>query len=357
MKTFKILTLAVFALSPLFLSTVSNAQQGIDGLDEEDRKMLREFNESMREYAKPQSKIVLPVPPFPVAESGQYSTDVKRAGELLREKNLANFYWKTKIVLQKIYHDEGIRLGQTTLRLPGPERYSKDELVGLEWLYYYLASSPLERNDGSEWSNLETKLIVAHRLSKENAIKTADFLSVDGKLFQERHCAYMLAVLGTLNNSITIAKESIEKIEKRELELKNHLLSRRMTTEKKIEVYKFLEERSRSTHATLSLFERTAISGHREIEINGDGYVKIIIKTFPGNGEKIRDSLRKSGFGSDFEVACLLQRYVGRDKENAYLYRGLPSQKEIDEVFNEKKKRIETEKAKEEALRSQEVEE
>jgi hypothetical protein len=308
----------------------------------------------MKEFSKPQYKIQVPIPTFPVSEAGQYANDVKRIGELLKNGELAEFYGEAGRVLQKIYDDEGIRLRRN--RKPGGNDYSKEELVGLEWLYYYLASSPLEKNDGSEWSNLEIKFTVARRFSNENPIKTADFLSVDRKLFQETHCAYLIAILRTVNNSIAIAKENCKKIKQRSNDFRNRLLLHKIAPEKIHETSKLLEKNHRSTFVTLSFFEPTAVMGARNMEIHEEGFVKTIIKAFPKNGGKVRDSLRKSGFGSDFEIACLLQRYVGRDKENAYLYSGLPSQKDVDKAFNEEKKKIEMEKTKKDALRRQEIE-
>jgi hypothetical protein len=72
--------------SAVLFSTVSSVQQNIG---EESRKILRQWEEVMRKYSKAQHRIEVPVPTFPVSESGKYSEEVQKNRRSLEGKEVA----------------------------------------------------------------------------------------------------------------------------------------------------------------------------------------------------------------------------------------------------------------------------
>lgn len=72
-----------------------------------------------------------------------------------------------------------------------------------------------------------------------------------------------------------------------------------------------------------------------------DLFANFLIRAYPRDGAKVRESLRRIGW-SDVDMVLAFRRNVGRSKQTAYLFSGLPSDKDVERIQEqERKKQIE----------------
>jgi hypothetical protein len=272
-------------------------------------------------YAVTQSQVQLKAPPIAIVKAGIYASDVEEAGNLLALKKIEEFYVTSKKILDVIQRDRNQRREEKDYH---ERHYGVEDVAALEWLGYYVASAPFIYNDGEIGDDIQVKRRIALELWFDAIAIKASRLSTDSKKLDVLHCEYLSVFIFGFKNINTLAKENYKKAKIQSLIIRNSPKSTREQWDAYMgQLRNISVERSRFSHAVTA--------SDSILRVGEEPFVRKLTLVFPKNAVKIREFIKNAGYPSELEIACLLQRTLGRSKSTDYLFHGLPSEKRVNE--------------------------
>lgn len=270
-----------------------------------------------------QTKPGIPKPPVPISEAGVYVPVLKEAGELLEKKELKNFY--------ELISSLGNQIHATRRQheKEGKPRHTRENVTAELWWHYYIASAPLME---ANWSYSEENIRVKRISTGINYAteKKAGALSIDSQKLKNLLCSYSAAQLKSLKDFHCLAEKNKKRAEAVEWKM-------RYCKELGIKREELLKNQFTIEHhygTVLSYLDTY------NLDRDGERLVEELLHAFPRDGTKVREYLKKAGFTTNLEQARILQKTVGRTKENKYLYEGLPTEKEVTAEVNQEYPRL-----------------
>jgi hypothetical protein len=295
-----------------------------------------------------------PVPPaFPrplvyQREAGKYLADIEKLQSLLNQKKGLEFYEEVDKIFSKI---KKIRKEENR----DSENVTREEKVLSEWIFYYTIKLPLMQNEEMDKHHVVDrpdvmrKLFICSRFCKENIAETAKLLSVDEKSLLRNRVETTTDLLSFLRKVENYANDT--QLHRNETAV---LMEQLQATEEA-----YMEEIRRNKGATgYSGFSPAGQLlwnkiGERDLRRSSlvqmiplfvgfceEPYVRKLLECFPNQEKTIHEYIKKSNIArrnpkrylplpAEVEIANLLRRTVGRSKETAWLYKGLPSEEKI----------------------------
>jgi hypothetical protein len=275
----------------------------------------------------------IPPPIVSAVKTGNYRNDIERIRVLLEGKNLKDFYRELDLLKEKI--SKNIDL----------QKNEESRLATLEWIYYFVAKSPLvvntehRDNDFTAQDAERIKQFVEIRLGgmtslrKEDTKSVASLLSVSEGKLTSVHAIYFseyLESILTIKNMLLKA-QAIDKEKRRKLPEEMPEFS--SEEEDVSEMRKFTEIDNRIARRSRFISRYNTVIKMRE-----KTYIEKLVQGFPSNAVFVLENLKKIGYTTDMDCAIFIQRTIGRSKKTDYLFRNLPAEKKINEYFQKAKK-------------------
>jgi hypothetical protein len=299
-------------------------------------------------------------------EAGKYLPDIEKLQSLLNQKKVLKFYEELDNIYDKL---KEIRKEEKRV----DDELPKEEKVLLEWTWYYRVIAPLisfDELDGHHFSwerpEIGRKLSLCEAFCEENVAERAKQLSVDeNRLLRNRIEA--ITALFVFFRKVEKYAQDVQAHEKEDAGLKKQLSEEKENSFYQEDSSMEMPDKVRTLNIKLRKRGywrselRTKIP--QTIEDCEEHYVRKLVKCFPNQERIVHDYIKKSGIfprsdvpavkryipmPAEVEINDLLKRSVGRNKENEWVYRGLPNEKKLHELTEAAVKRFREERKREE---------
>jgi hypothetical protein len=283
---------------------------------------------------------ILP-PVIAQVEAGQYLPQLEKLQQLLKEKKHLEFYEESKKTFERAYEDDGRKL-----KFLKDNKPTKEELVALEWVYYYRLITPLLSHEQLEGNkkmyyneDFLSKMNACEWFCKERTSEIAGIFGVEEKKLLKHRIEVITATLAFLNK-LSIYAGDVKIHEKEDASLWNEAITdgkdgtvsqSEFFDNPSPEYYDLMYKQS-SRQERRSMMKTSIKSS---LSIWQSDYIRKLVAYFPKQQKTIQGYLRKAGLGSDgfypeeFHFAVMFRNAVGRKPEMEWLFKGLPSEEKI----------------------------
>lgn len=207
----------------------------------------------------------------------------------------------------------------------GKRRYTREDVAAKLWSSYYMVLAPFIDDGNRLYLQEDINVKRAFRRINNENKEWAEILSMESQKLKDLRSIYSAAMLKSLRDFRAFAEKNKEKAE--EINWK-----RRHCKNIGIKYYELRENEFKTHYDYGQILTYTDGLDH-----DGRALAEELIQAFPKDGASVQKYLKQAGYCTNIECAKILQKAVGRTKENKYLYAGLPDEKEV-------KKEIEREK-------------
>ena len=305
----------------------------------------------------------IPPPLIAQREAGQYLPQLENLQKLLKEKKYLEFYEEASKTFGRAnyggHHVEFLKGNKPT----------REETAALEWVFYYRLIAPLLSHEQLETNgkmnyneDFSSKIDACKELCRERTKEVAEMFSIDEDKLLKHRVETITATLAFLNKLFIYAGDT--KMHEKE-DLATWPPRNKTDTIYELPEGMVITNFSPSPEESMQSARRNRRSS-MEAAINfmdeSDNYVRKLVAYFPKQGKTIQEYIKKTGFyPTDFNVAVLLRRAVGRNSETEWVFKGLPSNAKVEAMEQkmikdsheraarglEERKRLEKQKAEE----------
>ena len=279
----------------------------------------------------------IPPPLIAQREAGQYLPQLENLQKLLKEKKFLEFYVESEKVFGGA---RGGTVGGHKIKFMKGNTPTREEAAALEWVYYYRLAAPLlsheqlEANGKSYYSeDYLSKIDACERLCRERTSEVAEMFSIDENKLLKHRIETITATLAFLNKLSIYAKD--EKMHEKEDKAIWENFDGVKAAEALPEGMRFNNPSPEYSRRWDRESARRNRRSNMEVAINfmdeSDNYVRKLVAYFPKQGKTIQEYIKKTGFyPTEYRVAALLRRAVGRNSETEWIFKGLPSNAKIE---------------------------
>ena len=276
----------------------------------------------------------IPPPLIAQREAGQYLPQLENLQKLLKEKKYLEFYDEASKTFGRANY------GGHHLEFLKGKNPTKEETAALEWVFYYRLIAPLFSHEQLEKNgelyyceDYLSKVNACKELCRERTKEIAEMFSIDENKLLKHRIETITATLAFLKKLSIYAKD--EKMHEKEEKAFWENFNKAKTAETLTEGMDFHNPSPEYYKRWSQISARQDRRSSMEAAINfmdgSDNYVRKLVAYFPKQGKTIQEYIKKTGFyPTEYRVAALLRRAVGRNSETEWIFKGLPSNAKIE---------------------------